>query len=120
MGHSGFTIAQLSAHLSVLHGLRRTLVRVRARARHAPRVAGASVSEPRLSGSEEGLPPDLIVLGIPFNGDGTTPEVENPARAVRKERTLVKRGRGSRRGSEEGGAGVERADATSPSACPLT
>jgi arginase len=32
---------------------------------------------------------DVIVLGIPFNGDGTAPEVENPARAVRDAGLLV-------------------------------
>jgi arginase len=35
------------------------------------------------------MPADLVVLGIPFNGDGTPPDVENPARALREAGLLV-------------------------------
>jgi arginase len=35
------------------------------------------------------MPADLVVLGIPFNGDGTSPDVENPARALREAGLLV-------------------------------
>jgi arginase len=43
-------------------------------------------------GSGGSLAADLVVLGIPFNGDGTAPDVENPARAVREAGLLAELG----------------------------